>query len=105
MRIDDNEYYNDDDNDNDGNNDQVGEGQELSSDALHDMAAVLDRSAGAGDKSLLEVITVKTAHLVKCKLHAKSNRNWRVKKRFRSAGKPPGGYFFSEHPLYYFLCP
>ena len=44
----------------------MGEGQELSSDALHDMAAVLDRSAGAGDKSLLEVITVKTDHLVKC---------------------------------------
>ena len=35
---------------------KVGEGPELSSDALHDMAAVLDRSAGAGDSSLLEVV-------------------------------------------------
>ena len=34
---------------------KVGDGPELSSDALHDMAAVLDRSAGAGDKSLQEV--------------------------------------------------
>ena len=34
---------------------KVGDGPELSSDALHDMAAVLDRSAGAGDQSLQEV--------------------------------------------------
>ena len=46
---------------------KIGDGPELSSDALHDMASVLDRSAGAGDKSLQEVAnTVHTRALVNC---------------------------------------